>query len=117
MLVNFNRKPAEAGLFCLAEENRPRPKRFGANSVWSLFGFEVLGPRAGVTGQLLDVSRESVDRCPVKVWTCGPSVPSSARADGPCLNLGITLEAIIPQAGEFPGTLHIGVSNVSDLRG
>lgn len=67
MLVNFNRKPAEAGMFCLAEENRQRPKRFGANSVWSLFGFEVLGPRAGVTGQLLDVSRVSVDRCPGKV--------------------------------------------------
>ena len=32
-------------------------KRISASSVWILFDFEVLGPGAGVTGQLLDVSR------------------------------------------------------------
>lgn len=52
-LVNFNRKRAEAGRVCLAEENRWRPKGIRANSVRSLFGFEALGLRAGVTRQLL----------------------------------------------------------------
>jgi len=105
MLVNFNRKPTETRRFCLAEEKRSRLKRISASSVWILFGFEVLGPGAGVTAQLLDVSRVG-GRGLGKFGTEVLQVPAQPRADGPCPNGGVTGGS--PKLVNFRGNLKQG---------